>query len=279
MITIPNLNRREKILLGVLFLFLLLGLYNKYIYRNLSHNIGNLKKEYRDLRHELDKTEFQFIDIKSEQARLSAESTRFKNLEDSLKTREDKLYSKAQLGAFLRKITQSGDAKNLDFFSITPKKTQEKELYMRFPVEIKLSSPYSDFLSYLKEIENMLEVLKIDKIEIELDEKVSANPSVVMKLGSILSDRPVLPEDQKMISISSGSQLFGQQEAPKIKTETKLEGVKLNGVIWQGGKATAIINNNVVQLGESIGKRKILEINADNVVLGEGDLRYTLTIE
>lgn len=278
MITMPTLSSKEKILLaGVIFLIFIL-LYSQRVYGPMSRRNRELRKEAWGIKHKLDTLKFEFVDIKAEEARLFQAKKDYQASEKELKSREDKLFNQAQLGTLLRKITQSAASHQLDFISITPKKKQDQELYLRFPIEIKLSSPYSGFLNYLKEVENISEVLKVKELDIEMDKTTSFNPTALIKLSTVLSDKVTPGEGAKMISLpSSGTELFASQV--EVKTEEKLEGVELNGIIWKGGESSAIINNQVVRVGSAVGKKKILEITQDEVVLGEGEAKYTLKLK
>lgn len=279
MIRLPRLNIREKILLAICVFFLLFSFYNHKIYRPTAYKMRSLKKQAWDFKNQITNLNFQFADLDYERKRLAQEKDNYEIKHKELETKENKLFSQAQLGSFLRKITQSASAHKLDFVSITPKKSKDEEFYRTLPIEIKLSSPYSGFLNYLKELEQIANVLKIQTLDIELDRNVSGNPTVLLKLSTVLSDRPIVKDQKKIIPISSSKQLFELQRSAPSATATKLEGVKLNGIIWKGGEPTAIINNQVVKVDSFIGKRKIVKITQDSVVLDEKGVEYTLEIE
>lgn len=175
-----------------------------------------------------------------------------------LDTYENKLFAQAQLGNLLRKLTENGAAHKLDFISITPKKSQVQELYLRFPVEIKLSSPYSGFLDYLKELERICDVLKVNRVNIELDKAVSENPTVLIEVSTVLSDRPAAAAQTKVVSLPSDViKLFTPEKPALTSSSAKLEGIELSGIIWKGAEPRAIINEQVVKVGDLIGKKKV----------------------
>ena len=279
MITLPTLNKREKIILVVSLRFAFFVLYAHRGYRPNSIKLRAVKKESGDLKNKITTLNFEFADLDEMRAQLVQEKNIYKEAETKLRGKEDKLFSRAQLGSLLRKITQSAASHNLDFISITPQKSPEGELYTRFPVELKLSSPYSGFLKYLKELEGISDILKVRRLDISMDKKVSINPVVLIELSTVLSDRPPSRKAKKVISISSSAQPFLPPDVVVKKTDTALSGVRLNGILSKGEEPTAIINNQVVGIGSKIGKRSVLEIHEDSVILQEGEARYTLTIE
>lgn len=279
MITLPTLNPREKRALFIGLFLILFSFYAQKVYRPLMKHFREIRKESWDLKRQADGLKFEFSDIKSEERKLLSEKDAYQEKENQLKAKESKLFAQAELGTLLRKITQNSSANKLDFLSITPKKKPEQELYLRLPIEVKLSSPYSGFLSYLKEIEVLYDVLKIREINIEMDTAASVNPTVSLVLSTVLSDRPVdISKKTVVIGPDAPEQLFTPQDA-EVKKEIKLEGVELSGIIWKGGEPLAIINNQTMKAGSFLGKRKILEITPEAVILGEGETKYRLTIK
>ena len=57
-----------------------------------------------------------------------------------------------------------------------------------------------------------------------------------------------------------------------------LEGLILNGIVWDENNAYAIINNDVVEIGNSIGRAIVIEINQDSVILEQDEETYTLKL-
>ncbi|MBU1853792.1 MAG: hypothetical protein KJ957_07105 [Candidatus Omnitrophica bacterium] len=57
-----------------------------------------------------------------------------------------------------------------------------------------------------------------------------------------------------------------------------LEGLILNGIVWDKDTPYAIINNNVVEVGEILGGVTIIEINQNSVVLEQEEETYTLKL-
>ncbi|MDP1853542.1 MAG: type 4a pilus biogenesis protein PilO [Candidatus Omnitrophota bacterium] len=279
MITLAALNKRERILLGVSVFLFLFAMYIRLIYRPTLKSFREFKKQSWDSKNQITNLTSQFADINEKKVVLEEEKNNYQKLQKELDAYEDKLFSQAQLGSLLRKITESGAAHKLDFISIAPKKKETQELYLRFPVEVKLSSPYSSFLDYLKELERISEVLKVKSLNIELDKAVSENPTVLIELSTVLSDRPAAAGQAKVVSLPSEAiKLFTPDKPAPLASSAKLEGVELNGIIWKGAEPTAIINNQIVRAGSAIGKKKVVEITQDSVILQEGDIKYTLKI-
>ncbi len=53
-------------------------------------------------------------------------------------------------------------------------------------------------------------------------------------------------------------------------------GIVLNGILWDENKPTAIINNEIVQAGQSVNGKVIVEIQKDKVILKDGSRNIEL---
>ncbi|MEO0075229.1 MAG: hypothetical protein ABIK31_03880 [candidate division WOR-3 bacterium] len=58
----------------------------------------------------------------------------------------------------------------------------------------------------------------------------------------------------------------------------EISDLKLSAITQSGSKAYALINNQIVEVGEMIAGKKIIAINRDNVVLQQGDRKITLML-
>ena len=54
---------------------------------------------------------------------------------------------------------------------------------------------------------------------------------------------------------------------PAMKDNSKFV---LNGILWDNERPQAIINNDIINLGDEIGGFKVITINEDSVVLNDG---------
>jgi hypothetical protein len=58
-----------------------------------------------------------------------------------------------------------------------------------------------------------------------------------------------------------------------------IEGFVLNGIVWDAQNPYAIINDNIVKIGDKIGDMVVVGINEKSVVLEESGKIYTLQLE
>lgn len=66
---------------------------------------------------------------------------------------------------------------------------------------------------------------------------------------------------------------------PKTAVEKGVTSFTLNGILWDETYPTAIINNDIVAVGDNIGKNTVVRIDANQVVLNDGIKDFTLRLE
>ena len=80
---------------------------------------------------------------------------------------------------------------------------------------------------------------------------------------------------------ASGSESWGRDpfllDTPNVK-EQVLGDMTLNGIVADKQSPYAIINNDIVKLGDKVNGMTVIEINEKNVVLDEKGQRHTLEL-
>nr|MBU1328615.1 general secretion pathway protein GspB [Candidatus Omnitrophota bacterium] len=109
--------------------------------------------------------------------------------------------------------------------------------------------------------------------------KVEREPSMVqVPLAAISIISPATSADEYTSMASWDKDPF-YPEAPFINSGSGgIAGVILNGIVWDVKNSYAIINNEIVKLGDKVNEMTVVEINEKNVVLDENGQRYTLEL-
>ena len=63
-----------------------------------------------------------------------------------------------------------------------------------------------------------------------------------------------------------------------VAADSNLAGLALDGILWGSDNPYAIINNDIVTVGDIVDDAMILEINEDNVIVEQDDERYILRV-
>ena len=83
----------------------------------------------------------------------------------------------------------------------------------------------------------------------------------------------ILEEDEKMIPIprvAKKTSFVTWGRNPFLLSAKSSAGPILNGIIWDDKKPMAIINDNVVGVGDHVGSNQVADIQQDRVILSDG---------
>lgn len=93
--------------------------------------------------------------------------------------------------------------------------------------------------------------------------------------------------------VSTGKSLFDSLDAqaegvtlvrdpfssvPLVAEKTSGRGVVLSGIVWGKDKPTAIINNSIVRVGDTVSGNVVVRIQRDRVVLNDGNNDFELKL-
>jgi len=63
-----------------------------------------------------------------------------------------------------------------------------------------------------------------------------------------------------------------------VASDSGLAGFVLNGIVYGDDNPYALVNSDIVTIGDIVDDAVILEINEDNVVIEQDDKKYTLKV-
>jgi hypothetical protein len=67
--------------------------------------------------------------------------------------------------------------------------------------------------------------------------------------------------------------------APIIPSEKYSSDTHLNGIVWDKTSPMAIINDEIVKIGDSVGGKIVVDIKQDRVILNDGSKDFELRLE
>jgi len=265
------LSKWQNLIIGVLVVILLgYGTYN-YIYKPKFKEIGNLKSSLKLIDSEIKMIEggdLLLKDVDSAKAMLS------KELADLSKKIPNESETPYLINNFISAV---GKGLNIDYNLIQPAGLEQEQQYKRLPLRVEFEGNYADLNSYLAQLKNLPVTIRVDSMTLN---KVSGTN----KLGvSMVLSAFVMPGvTEKPPGGSKGySYLYDPFYAETGKTEElKLEsvtGLEYLGY-FKGREIKAIINDDVLRVGDSITGFKLLKIYKDRVVLLKDKKLYELVL-
>ena len=199
------------------------------------------------------------------------------------KVYEDKLPDKDSLPLLLRTIFDQTVGYSVDFQFVKPiKEKEDKEsVYDKLRIEMKFLARYHDVIQYLRRLEGALPFIKITQINIQQfeDEKNPHNDlrEVILVLQTLFSPYKrsqgiFIEEASRIPKLSLSGERDPFVSLLRIEDQPQEEKIyTLNGVVWNGAKSTAIIDDEVYRIGDKIGDGIVNEIKNDEVILSFGN--------
>lgn len=120
-----------------------------------------------------------------------------------------------------------------------------------------------------------LVITNVQEIQAKKKVMVKSEEEVVSSLAAPISFE-TLKEEESKIKEGWGRDPFVMGFSGT--GEAGLEGLNLNGIVWDEDAPYAIINTDVVKVGDKIGGMLVVEITETSVVLEQDEKRHTLEL-
>ncbi len=269
------------------------------LYRPISEKLERVQKRLEQTAKKINDLKDEFPDIATEQKTLQEKDNAIEQIRERLKQEEKYLPVRAELDQVLAQLTNAEGGPSVSVVSVKPvenvknakQKTQGKKtaedtsFYPIETFEIELLSRFWDLVSYLSRLEQVSPYFSFPLISIDAVKSKSAYPLVKLQVSTLLNENT--PESMQ------DNFIFKSDIAPIEKTgesrdpfgaKATLDGdltdpkFKLTGIIWQGGRKIAIINNEALQEGDQLGNATIASIGDNKVTLNENGFPHELSL-
>ena len=128
----------------------------------------------------------------------------------------------------------------------------------------------------------VLIVISINSIRIiKIKAKPEHVPSAALKKGvePLMSKFRTTAEKPTMEVVDKYKDMSWGRDPFQLGEGSSLTGLKLQGITWHKKGWKAIINGEIVGVGDMVGQNKVIEIKKNNVVVNDGTNNVTLTID
>jgi type IV pilus assembly protein PilO len=174
--------REKKLLIIALVIVLGFGFYY-WVYQPQVNDLTNAESK-------LEQT-VQNLKVKSAMLQRKEElEKKYQLLLDKLESRKEERFlkpgEKTQLIMDLSDIAMEA---NVNLISTNPKSTVKKDIYIQFPVKIKLRGEYNEIINFIEKVGNLGYLTRIDSFSISSDLVPTEEIQVSMELSSYAIDR------------------------------------------------------------------------------------------
>jgi Tfp pilus assembly protein PilO len=187
-----KLKSREKMLLIFACIAVAILLFDRVYYFQRSRRISALKEEIRSIETQLH--EWNLYSKGLEEVRAEVE-----RLEKELQSRNEKILRGEEFRAFLKHLARESDPAQMRILSITPieenpspqeeGKKEPSPPYRKVNVKMVFQSTYPKLRSYLKGIEELPFMVRLQSLQVERREEESPLLNVKMSLNLLVTSK------------------------------------------------------------------------------------------
>ena len=279
LLNFKKLTTRQKVLIIGLALAVGVSIYIQLIYKPTSRRIRTYRFQLLKTKGRLEELESKLPDLRKQKDNIDFLKIEFKKVEDQIEEMEGTLPGRGQTTQLLAELTRQANDLDIDLTSIR-QKIDRYEDYSRLFVELKFNAAYRDTLNYIRRLEAISPYLIVEEIDISEPKKIEETTAVRLALLTLLGEVYV-PESFKAPAegppVEAGRDIFISSRSPVSKIRTSE--LKLMGITWRGERSTAIINNEVVRIGDKVGNLKVKQILLESVILTDGLEDFVVSIE
>lgn len=267
---------------------LLFSLLFNVVYKPQRTSLRKLKEESVHLKNKAAEIKAGIPDTTAEKRSLADAQRSLENLRAQIVSMETELPLASSLPHLLGELIRQSSGYAIDFTSIKQLvDTEKKREYAHLNIEMKFTADYSDFVNYLRRLENSSKFLTTTEIDMEemkdgFNDKSSFSIVLSTLLGEGTKDEVNISQAAKGATFIKPITIKRDPFISKFKPyqeKKKEEKYKLSGIISRGKKSTAIINGKVYRIGDFIGKEKVEQILPNVVMLNDTREITALTLE
>lgn len=293
------LGRQGKLIYLVSLALITVWIGYGHFYHPTSLKLERVQKRLEQTAKKINDLKDEFPDIAKEQKTLEEKDKTIEQMRERLKQEEKHLPIRAELDQVLAQLTNADGKTSVSVVSIKPvdsaknakqksqgkKAAEETSFYPTEIFEIQLLSRFWDLVSYLYRLEQVSPYFGFPSLNIDAVKSKSAYPLVTLQVSTMLNESASENLQDNLIFKSDIAPIEkeGEERDPfgvrsiseKDLGEPKF---KLTGIIWQGGRKIAIINNEAVREGDQLQNATVTSIGDNKVILKENGFQHELSL-
>ncbi len=275
-----RLSNGERIGLMALFFVASVTIVYRAIYFPQAQQLQDIRKQSAALQKDIlaYNTELQQLEKQSKETAIKRDSLDL--IRSEVERLEADMITSRELGDLLGELSKSGDGLEMKFETIKQNlkssNDDPKNTDTEVSIDVVVHSPYEDLVNYLRRIERLSSFLRITRFEV-FEPAEPQGPIATTKLTLLtplrqsytegaLSSAKIKPLPDK---VEVKESLFFTAK-PKKLIEKKFANIAVTGITVQGANSTAIVNGEVMRVGDQLGKLQIKDITHGGVRISDG---------
>lgn len=269
------IQKWQNLIAGVLIaLVLVYGTYT-YIYKPKLKEIKNITSSLTMIDNEIKMLQGGTVLLKDTNA---ARAQLQKELDELGKKIPSEVETPYLINNFIMIV---GNGLNIAYNLIQPSDPVIEQRYKRVPLKVEFEGDYADLNTYLVQLKKLPVTIRVDSLA--LRKMPNTNKlSVNMMLSAFVMPGGVQKPGGVMKGSSSVYDPFYVKYEKTSGTKPRSAPVKLltySGYYWTGNKIKAIINDEVLDVGQAIQGFKVIKIDKDKVIVMKGNVKVEVALE
>ncbi len=283
-------RERKMSLAAVVLVIGILGYARMIQFQN--GRIGKVKSEWEARSQQVKNIRAALPDLTKERDELDRQAVEVDRLEKETQAIEESMTGPEEIGRLLGELAAQAEGLRVTFEAIKQSLKENAE-QATVAIDVAFAAPYEDLINYLRRVEQVSPFLKVARLEIaEPKEGTKAAGELVrVILETPLRDSsragrprfsPRLSAFQKAPSpekITLPRSPFLVRKTAQTDAPTKRTDFKVTGITLAGKASTAIVNDQVVRVGDEVSSLTVKQILSDRVVLTDGAESYAASLE
>ena len=247
-----------------------------------TQQAGKTAAERKTLQQQISKLRESLAAFDNERQQLQQQREAILGRREELGRLERQMVSAEDLGQLVGELARQGEGLSIAFESITQDVNTGEER-PEVTIDLAFSASFNSAVNYLRRIEHLSPYLAVTKLEIgEAKEAQQGDTqSIVATLTSPLRNTPgggQFHTDPKMLPSPVKISRSPFRIESKRNKEISKEEYRLTGITWRGPSSTAIINDEVMRVGDHVREMRITQILPNSVILSDGTETLTLPL-
>lgn len=279
-----SMEKRQRRLMTILVTVILCSLFYTNIFAPRAVELKKLKMQNVNTANRLINLKSQIPNIQKERTLLTKSKKDLDSLQKQLSELESKLPRQGRTPQLLGEFVRQAQGYDIDFISIRPQNVDTEKTYNELGIELVFTCTYQVLVNYLHRLESLSEYLDITSINTNELEATSYDISeVTLTLRMLLGDEGTNITKENIVSVIEprldvNRNPFQSKFRPD-RTEREIGKYKLTGITASGKVPTAIINDDVYRIGDTIIDKKVKKILPNCVILTDGSIELLLTVD
>lgn len=255
----------------------------RLVFQGQARQLDRGRAEWLALRQQVQVLRAALPDVEQERQRLPVLAAENEALEEALDQMQRTLITSGELTRLIGALTTRGDGLQVTFDAIK-QHVREQADRPEATIDVVMTAPYQGVVNYLRRVEALSPFLRVAKLEIaEPKDRAQASSR-----AAIMFVTPLAPTSEPgglahamaippLLLLTIARDPFGSPH--RVAAAATSLDLKVTGILWRGAGSTAIVNGEVVRVGDMVDALVIRQILPDKVIVADGAETHELLLE